>query len=77
MSNWKTTWSGIASAITSALTLIALAPTELGDVATIIPPEWKARVVAAGLIATFILRVIKSVSTADAKAELTQAWKRP
>ena len=50
--------SRIGAAITSALTTLAALPYQLGDVATIIPVEWKNRVVIAGLIATVILRTI-------------------
>ena len=66
MNNWKTTLSGIGAALTSALVAIAALPYQLGDVATIIPPEWKARVVVAGLVATVILRTINAAVTKDA-----------
>ena len=52
--------SRIGAAITSALTTLAALPYQLGDVATIIPVEWKNRVVIAGLISTVILRTIAS-----------------
>jgi hypothetical protein len=66
MNNWKTTISGIGAALTSALTAIAALPYQLGDVATIIPPAWKARVVIAGLIATVILKAINASVQKDA-----------
>ena len=66
MNNWKTTLSGIGAALTSALTAIAALPYQLGDVATIIPPAWKTRVVVAGLIATVILKSINASVTKDA-----------
>jgi hypothetical protein len=43
----------------SLLTALAAAPYSLGEVATIIPPEWKERVFIAGAIATMLLRVIR------------------
>ena len=64
--NWKTTLSGIGAALTSALTAIAALPYQLGDVATIIPPAWKARVVIAGIISTVILKAINASVTKDA-----------
>jgi hypothetical protein len=64
--NWKTTLSGIGAALTSALTAIAALPYQLGDVATIIPPAWKTRVVVAGLIATIILKSVNSFVQKDA-----------
>lgn len=66
MTNPKTTWTGIASAVTAALTTLAALPYTLGDVATWIPPEWKPWVFKVGLVATVALRVLKSVNTADA-----------
>lgn len=66
MNNWKTTLSGILAALTSALTAIAALPYQLGEVATIIPAEWKARVTIAGIVATVILRSINSAVQKDA-----------
>ena len=51
----------------SALAAVAALPYTLGDVALIIPPEWKARVTVYSIIAAFILRIIQSVTSADAK----------
>lgn len=65
MTNWKTTLSGILAALTSALTAIAALPYQLGDVATIIPAEWKARVTVAGIVATVILKSINSAVQRD------------
>jgi hypothetical protein len=67
MKEWKTTLSGIGAALTSTLTVIAALPYQLGDLATIIPPEYKSRVVIAGLIATTILRVMNSIAQKDGK----------
>jgi hypothetical protein len=69
MNNWKTTLSGIGAALTSALTVIAGLPYQLGDVATIIPPAWKTRVVVAGLIATIILKSVNSFVQKDASKQ--------
>ena len=65
MTNWKTTLSGILAALTSALTAIAALPYQLGDVATIIPADWKARVTVAGIVATVILKSINSAVQRD------------
>ena len=43
----------------SLLTALAAAPYTLGEVATIIPPEWKEKVFVVGAIATMLLRVIR------------------
>jgi hypothetical protein len=53
------TLAGYGSIIMSLLTALAAAPYSLGEVATIIPPEWKERVFVAGAIATMLLRVIR------------------
>ena len=65
MKNWQTTISGIGAAIFSVLTILAALPYQLGDLATIIPPEWKAKVVTIGIIATTLLRVWNSVQQKD------------
>ena len=51
--------AGYGSIIMSLLTALAAAPYTLGEVATIIPSEWKAKVFVASAIATMILRVIR------------------
>ncbi len=53
----KINWTIVGATLTSALTILAALPYQLGDLATIIPPEWKPKVVAAGLIATTVLRI--------------------
>jgi hypothetical protein len=63
--NWRTTISGIGTAIFGLLTMLAALPYQLGDVATIIPPEYKSKVVAVGIFATFALRVWNSMVQKD------------
>jgi di/tricarboxylate transporter len=53
----KVNWKAIASTLVSALTILAALPYQLGELSTIIPPNWKPTIVAAGLIATIALRV--------------------
>jgi hypothetical protein len=55
--------AGYGSIIMSLLTALAAAPYSLGEVATIIPPEWKQRVFIAGAIATLLLRIIRDNTT--------------
>jgi len=55
--------AGYGSIVMSLLTALAAAPYSLGEVATIIPPEWKQRVFVAGAIATLLLRVIRDNTT--------------
>jgi small basic protein len=66
MRNWKTTATGILGALTACLTALAALPAQLGDISTLIPEQYKAKIVVVGMISTVILRVIKSLSTADA-----------
>lgn len=63
--NWQTTLSGVGSAFFSLLTILAVAPYQLGDLATIIPPEYKAKVFGASFAAAFILRCWNSVQQKD------------
>lgn len=65
MTNWKTTASAIGVAITSLLSLIAIAPSELGDMSLIIPPAYKAKVAAVSALAAFALRVINGTWQKD------------
>ena len=51
--------AGYGSIVMSLLTALAAAPYSLGEVATIIPPEWKERVFVVVAIATMLLRVIR------------------
>jgi len=51
--------AGYGSIVMSLLTALAAAPYSLGEVAMVIPPEWKQRVFIAGAIATMLLRVIR------------------
>ena len=60
--NWTTTLSGVGAAIFGVLTIVAALPYELGEVALIFPPEWKAKIVLWGAIATLILRVWNAVA---------------
>lgn len=66
MKNWKTTISGIGTAAATLLTTLAILPYQLGDIATIIPPEYKVIVFKVGAVATVILKVWNSVATKDA-----------
>ena len=68
--------AGYGSIIMSLLTALAAAPYSLGEVATIIPPEWKERVFVAGAIATVLLRVIRD-SGAVVKESLTTDTQPP
>ncbi len=63
--NWKTTVSGIGSAIFGLLTMLAALPYDLGNIATLIPPEWKSKLVTVGVIATLALRVWNSMQQKD------------
>ena len=55
--------AGYGSIVMSLLTALAAAPYSLGEVATIIPPQWKERVFIAGAIATLLLRIIRDNTT--------------
>lgn len=50
-------WKIVGATLTSLLTMLAALPYQLGDLATIIPPDWKAKVFVVGAIATVVLRL--------------------
>lgn len=56
----KINWRSLGAAVTSALTILAALPYELGKVATVIPSEWKPWVATIGVIATVILRSLNA-----------------
>lgn len=51
--------AGYGAIVMSLLTALAAAPYTLGEVATIIPPDWKAKIFVVSAIATVILRIIR------------------
>lgn len=57
----KSITTAVASEITAFLTILAALPYELGEVANILPPEWKKAVAIAGAFATLGLRIVKRV----------------
>ncbi len=60
--NWKTTLSGIGSAIFSLLTVMAALPDTLGAISTIIPEQYKHYLVIVGLVGATGLKVWNSVA---------------
>ena len=66
------TLAGYGSIVMSLLTALAAAPYTLGEVATIIPPEWKAKVFVASAIATMILRIIRDNTSPTTPTPPTQ-----
>lgn len=63
--NWKTTVSATGAGLFSLLTILAALPYELGEIATIIPPAWKAKVAMISAAATLILRIINGLVQKD------------
>ncbi len=63
--NWRTTLSGGLGALTGLLAMLAAAPYQLGEVALIIPAEWKAKLFLWSAIATALLKMINSALTKD------------
>lgn len=62
--------AGYGAIVMSLLTALAAAPYTLGEVATIIPPAWKAKIFVVSAIATVILRIIRD-NVAVVKDSLT------
>lgn len=59
--NYKTSLTGIGTAIFSGLTALAALPYTIGDLGNLIPPEYKAKIFSVGLIATVVLRIWNSL----------------
>ena len=67
MKNWKTTWTSVGATLTSALTVISLIPANFPpEMQEILPPNIRAYVFTAGLVATVILRALNGLAQADA-----------
>lgn len=64
--NWRTTLSGLGTALMGLLTGLASAPAELGSISTVFPPEWKPLVFKVCGAAAFVLFIIKSLCGKDA-----------
>jgi len=65
MTNWRTTLTATLAAFTSALTLAAALPAQLGDLSTIIPEEWKPLIIKIGIVSTILLKVINGLVAKD------------
>ncbi len=63
--NYKTSLTGIFTAIFSGLTALAALPYTIGDLGNIIAPEYKAKIFSLSLIATVVLRIWNSVLQKD------------
>jgi hypothetical protein len=66
MKNWQTTVAGIGSAVFALLTVLAAAPHETG--VQHLPEAWRPKIITAGVIASFVLRVWQAVASADRAA---------
>lgn len=70
MKNWKTTVSGIGSAIAWMVTFVAVAPYNLGELGNVIPAPYKEKIAIASLVAGFILKSWNSIAAKDATTPL-------
>lgn len=61
----KTTWTGALAGLTATLTLLAALPYDLGQIAEIIPSQWKPYVTGVGIIATLGLRILNAFQQQD------------
>lgn len=60
--NWKTTVSGIGSAIFSLLTILAVFPETMGSLAPLLPEEYRRYIVIAGAVGAAGLKVWNSIA---------------
>lgn len=63
--NWRTTISGVGTALFAGLTALAGLPYELGNVADILPPPWKPIIFKVSLVCTIALKIWNSVVQKD------------
>lgn len=63
----KTTVTAIGTAFSAAGTTLAVAPYDLGSIATVIPPEYKPAATLIGIILTILLNVLNGYFAKDAK----------
>jgi hypothetical protein len=66
---WKTTLTGFGAAAVLVLTFLASQPYSNGEIALIIPNEWKPYFVTAGIISAGILAAIRGIVSADASSQ--------
>ncbi|CAB4146290.1 hypothetical protein UFOVP1319_1 [uncultured Caudovirales phage] len=57
------TYAGYGAIAMSLLTALAGAPYALGDVATIIPPHWKAKLFVVSAVAAVVLKAVRDFHT--------------
>ena len=65
MTNWRTSLTGVLAALTSALTILAALPAQLGELSTIIPEDWKPLIIKIGIVSTVLLKVINGLAAKD------------
>lgn len=63
--NWRTSISGVGAALFAFLTMLAALPYEMGEIANIFPPAWKAKIATAAAIATLILKWWNALAQKD------------
>ncbi len=63
--NWRTTISGIGTALFSSLTVLAALPYDMGDIANIFDPTWKRRITITAAVAAFALKWWNAVVQKD------------
>lgn len=68
MNNWKTTITGAGAGIVLVLTFLASQPYSNGELAVIIPSEWKPYLALAGIISAGILATLRGLASADASS---------
>lgn len=53
-------WTKLSAALASFVTVLAMMPYELGQIATVFPPAWKPYLTVIGALATVFLRLYNS-----------------
>lgn len=64
--NWRSSVTGLGTAIFGLLAFVSALPYTMGEVADILPPEWKPRIAIASAIAAAILKALQGGVSKDA-----------
>ncbi len=64
--NWKTTLTGIAAGLVLVMTFLASQPFTNGELALIVPAEWKPYLALVGIVCAGVLATVRGLVSADA-----------
>lgn len=63
--NWRTTFTALGTVVFGILTVLSALPDQLGPIAEIVPPFWKANIIKVSLAATAVLHLMNGMFSKD------------